>query len=240
MGTLQQVQGFPRLDGPRVGTPTISDDLPANIWWVRGRRFSWPVVLSFGRFVQARLWVRACPGGLVDTGARRHPAFQSDFIDRRGQARRQTVCKKIRALHAAPLCVGPAGRNRLRGVDWAKDHGISTDVFLVLRGPRRRNWVCRSVFCKLAGAELFIRQSEFQGSMRPGTEANHIRYEPCVPGLCLGPAGNRLQGFLAKDRTSTGVFFLLLFPEKGKGPGGERRRRRPLTAYCVRHRQVPS
>ena len=146
MGTLQQVQGFPRLDGPRVGTPTISDDLPANIWWVRGRRFSWPVVLSFGRFVQARLWVRVRAAWSI-SGPAGTQLFRAIFMDRRGQARRQTVCKKIRALHSAPLCVGPAGRNRLRGVDWAKDHGISTDVFLVLRGPRRRSWVCRSVFC---------------------------------------------------------------------------------------------
>ena len=92
IGTLEQVEGFPRLDGPRVRTPTISDDLPANIWWVRGRRFSWPVVLSFGRSVQARLWVRACPGGLVDTGARRHPAFQSDFY---GSTRPGTEANRV-------------------------------------------------------------------------------------------------------------------------------------------------
>ena len=74
-GTLQQAQRCPRPDGPRVRTPTISYyyDLPANIWWVWGRRFCWPIFF-FVRSVSTSL-VIACPGGRVDTGARRHPAF---------------------------------------------------------------------------------------------------------------------------------------------------------------------
>ena len=78
-------------------------DVSANILCVRGSRFCWPIVFSFGVF-QARFWVSTSLGGLVDTRARGHPAFQTQRcfgIDTARHGRGEPY--KIRALHSGPL-----------------------------------------------------------------------------------------------------------------------------------------
>ena len=68
-----------------------------------------------------------------------------------------------------------------------------------------------------AGARL--RLDLFKSDL--GTEANHIRSEPCVPGPCLlGPTRKSIALLRQKDRRTSTDAFLLFAQGKGMIKGG--------------------
>ena len=101
-----------------------------------------------------------------------------------------------------------------------------------------------SVCVKLACEYVSGRRGRYRGPTAPsffksdlGTEANHIRSEPCVPGPCLvGPTQKSIALLRQKDRTSTDAF--LLFAQgkgmiKGGAPAAGDAAGRRL--YCIAH-----